>query len=230
MEKERFLFYASWLITIEQTPPEETHHFLMNIKRFFEGKDPILNTPIDNVLWSIAKDNLEKDHQSWLHICEVNRKNGGNGGRPKKTHSVKDKPIETHSVIVASEPKRKKPDSDGDSDSDYDSGGDASTGKKVVKRKAPHNTTYPQPFLDFLTRYGLSVNDSKVKYIFQEFSKLDNNLQTWAIRNIPAYFVYCEENPEHKRKTAEQYLKYEVYKWENVVDIEDKLYSRNFDW
>lgn len=63
------------------------------------------------------KEDLDARKKKWEEVCERNRQNGQNGGRPKKTEREDDKPTETkktHSVIE----KPKKADKDIDIDID----------------------------------------------------------------------------------------------------------------
>ena len=77
------------------------------------------------------KEDLDARKKKWEEVCERNRQNGQNGGRPKKTEREDEEPAETkktHSVIK----KPKKADKDIDIDIDIDN----DINKKTLKKES----------------------------------------------------------------------------------------------
>ena len=59
--KKRFYVYYSWKEQMELLSTEEKATMLMNLFRFQENEEPILNTPMLKMCWASMKFLLEKD-------------------------------------------------------------------------------------------------------------------------------------------------------------------------
>lgn len=87
--KKRFYVYYSWKEQMELLSTEEKATMLMNLFRFQEGEEPILDTPMLKMCWASMKFLLEKDTAEYNNKVERGRKAGqSNNKAPYGTVTV----------------------------------------------------------------------------------------------------------------------------------------------
>lgn len=116
--KKSFLLYCDIIHTINKLSDEQSGILFKHILAYVNDQHPETNDVIIDLVFEPIKQGLKRDLQRYLSICERNKKNGENGGRPKK------KPRKPSRLIGnpknPDEPKKADNDIDNDIDSDKD--------------------------------------------------------------------------------------------------------------
>jgi hypothetical protein len=107
--KKSFVLHKDSLFILDELSDEQAGKLFKAIKAFHEGKNYPLEFALHLAFLSF-KNQFERDAEKYVQICERNKNNGVNGGRPKKANETQ----KTQSVIL----KPKKPDNDSDNESE----------------------------------------------------------------------------------------------------------------
>ena len=100
-------------VEVEPMTDEETGRLFKWILEYVNDLHPPIPKDIKFVV-AIVKRQLDDDLESWKKQCEVNRKNGALGGRPKKPKETQKNPI----GFEKTQENPQKPDKDKDKDKD----------------------------------------------------------------------------------------------------------------
>jgi hypothetical protein len=166
MKKTSFILHMDSLSVLDELTNEQSGILFKAIRTFVSGDEPELDFAM-KMCFLPFRNQFVRDLERYEKKCEVNRLNGKNGGRPKKTETVLKEPNKT-------EPNPKNHDSDNDSDNDKESEKDLfdlfwnSFDKKVDKVKCyktwkkidPHKRELIQKKAEL---YKLSTPESKFR-------------------------------------------------------------------
>lgn len=88
MAKDNFIFYRQWWESIRELDPEQQSRVYDALMRFaFEGIEP--TDTIARAVTSLMRSMIKRDIEKYERVCERNRANGKNGGRPRKNKTEK---------------------------------------------------------------------------------------------------------------------------------------------
>lgn len=88
MAKDNFIFYRQWWESIRELDPDEQRQAYDAIMRFvFEGIEP--TDKYIRAVTSLMRSTIKRDIEKYERVCERNRANGKNGGRPPKNKTEK---------------------------------------------------------------------------------------------------------------------------------------------
>ena len=126
--RESFVMRCKWRKVLKYLSDGDYRRMMEAMFDFAEsGVKPEFENPMLMAVWAIFEEELSKDYENWLAVCERNAGNGRTGGRPRKNPENPDGFSETQrnpenpdgfSETQRNPEKPKKADSD--SDSDYD--------------------------------------------------------------------------------------------------------------
>jgi len=111
--KKSFVLYTDLIHTVEQLPDQEAGVLFKHILDYVNDKNPATKDLIIKIAFEPIKQQLKRDLQNWLKMCEKNTENGKKGGRPKKPKKPK-KPT----GLNGNPTKPKKPDNVNDTVND----------------------------------------------------------------------------------------------------------------
>lgn len=122
--KKSILLYTDTLRVLEELDDKQSGILFKCIKAFYEEDNDMLGImlrdPIIRVAFVPFRESFERNRKKYEAVCERNRKNGSNGGRPRKTQNNPVGFSETQN-----NPKNLDSDSESDSDSKSDSESDS---------------------------------------------------------------------------------------------------------
>lgn len=122
--KKSILLYTDTLRVLEELDDKQSGILFKCIKAFYEEDNDtlgiMLRDPIIRVAFVPFRESFERNRTKYEAVCERNRKNGSNGGRPRKT---KNNPVGFSET--QNNPKNLDSDSESDSDSKSDSESDS---------------------------------------------------------------------------------------------------------
>ena len=121
--KKSILLYTDTLRVLEELDDKQSGILFKCIKAFYEEDNDtlgiMLRDPIIRVAFVPFRESFERNRKKYEAVCERNRKNGSNGGRPRKTQNNPVGFLETQN-----NPKNLDSESDSKSDSESDSKSD----------------------------------------------------------------------------------------------------------
>lgn len=89
MEKNSFLIYLDYEEHFNLLSDEELGILIRALIKYEKtGEIPILDSSL-KMAFSFIKTQLNKDRKKYENKCEMNKKNGAKGGRPKKENKIK---------------------------------------------------------------------------------------------------------------------------------------------
>ena len=122
--KKSILLYTDTLRVLEELDDKQSGILFKCIKAFYEEDNDtlgiMLRDPIIRVAFVPFRESFERNRKKYEAVCERNRKNGSNGGRPRKTQNNPVGFLETQN-----NPKNLDSESDSKSDNDSDSESDS---------------------------------------------------------------------------------------------------------
>lgn len=119
MSKESFILYMSFNEAISQLTLKEKGMLLDAIYRY-HSDDPIPDLPkTTSMVFSIMKNQFERDHIKYQKKCEINRENGEKGGRPPQKPKITERLFDKNGNNPTQNINNPN-DDDNDSDSDSD--------------------------------------------------------------------------------------------------------------
>ena len=111
--RESFVMRCKWRKSLKYLSDGDYRRMMEAMFDFAEsGVKPEFENPMLMAVWAIFEEELSKDYENWLAVCERNAGNGRTGGRPRKKTENPDGFSETQR-----NPEKPKK---ADSDSDYD--------------------------------------------------------------------------------------------------------------
>lgn len=121
--KKSILLYTDTLRVLEELDDKQSGILFKCIKAFYEEDNDtlgiMLRDPIIRVAFVPFRESFERNRKKYEAVCERNRENGSNGGRPRKTQNNPVGFFETQN-----NPKNLDSESDSKSDNDSDSKSD----------------------------------------------------------------------------------------------------------
>ena len=126
--KDTFIIQQKYKSRFERWGAEKGYAILMAMFEYEETGEVHLPDEYYDAFEPIKED-LDAMRAKYEEVCERNRQNGQNGGRPKKTDTDNTEPTETQKTHSVSE-KPKKADNDNDIDNDID------INKKTLKKES----------------------------------------------------------------------------------------------
>ena len=125
--KKSILLYTDTLRVLEELDDKQSGILFKCIKAYYEEDNEtlgiMLRDPIIRVAFVPFRESFERNRKKYEAVCERNRKNGSNGGRPRKTQNNPAGFSETQN-------NPKNLDSESDSKSDNDSESDSKSDSK----------------------------------------------------------------------------------------------------
>lgn len=134
--KDSFLIRTEWKQHLELLTMEQRGELFTACFEYHEDAEPRALSPMVQMAFSFMRQFFDESAAKYAERVEANRKNGKNGGRPKKADGFCENPKnpvgfeETERFLE----KPKKPDYEYDSDSEYESDSDCEV-NKPRKRK-----------------------------------------------------------------------------------------------
>ncbi len=81
--KRSFIFYADWIDTFKELPPEDGYELLMHLLSYVNDENPQTDSVLINAVFANMKNRLKEDLVKWEDRADRSRENGAKGGRPK---------------------------------------------------------------------------------------------------------------------------------------------------
>ena len=195
--KKSFILYSDQLAIFEKLSPPQTKDLILKIFAYSNGN--WAGVPIDDLVVDMAftaiKLALDRDMETYNNICERNRINGLQGGRPpkpKKPSGLSGNPKNPR------EPK--KADSDSDSDSDIK--------KKNIKKKKTFVPPSENDVVSYFKEKGFSAQAGKKAFeYYNEAAWKDargNPVKNWKQKMIAVWFK--DENKETAISDFKEYV------------------------
>lgn len=121
-EKKTFVFYKGWAEAIKEMPDDirlEVYDCI--VEYAFSGKVPSLK-PMAKIAFNFIKNDIDMATDKYNKKVEINRINGANGGRPKKTENqqITETQQNPKNPVGFSETQRNPHDNDNEHDNDND--------------------------------------------------------------------------------------------------------------
>lgn len=168
MKKTSFILHMDSLSVLDELTNEQSGILFNAIRTFINGEEPELDFAM-KMCFLPFRNQFIRDLERYEKKCEVNRLNGKNGGRPKKTESVSDEPKSTEQK-PKNHDKEKESESDNEKESEkilfdifwnlYDKKIDKVKCFKVWKKIDRHKRTFVQ---EKARLYSLSTPDVKFR-------------------------------------------------------------------
>lgn len=151
MERKSFVLYTSSKKVIDLLDNEQTGILFKSVFEIVTNGKPLEMDGMTRVAFATIEDYLEKDFEAYQNKCEVNRKNGAKGGRPKGSNK---KPKETEKTKRFSKKPnvtQKNIDIDSDIDTDIDTDIDKNIGAKHATKKT--SSRFEPPTVEEVREY-----------------------------------------------------------------------------
>jgi hypothetical protein len=214
-DKKTVLVYCDWIKIFEKLTYEEAGKL---IKLFFEYVNDLGEHPADRVtelLFESIKQQLKRDLKKYEAVCERNRKNGLNGGRPKNEKKEETETNPEKPTGLKTNPKKAHTDTDTDTDKEKDSNNTfQEKPEKVVKT-------------DFIDQVIICFSEQFLKYrgvkYFISNKKIERSM---AGKLLKAY----KQNTKNVGKTSEQTLMELSEFFEKCMLITDKYINETMSF
>lgn len=205
--KDSFLMYASMKEVLLALPDAELRQMTTAIFDYNSLQKTPEFTGTLKAVWEFFKSQFDRDSEKYQVVCERNRKNGGRGGRPKKTQRNPENPVgflETQKTQRNPE-KPKKPDTDTDTDTDIKESILADTKEKPLASSLQSKSSfkrwsreelqaeiqrYPEhcgivgEFLDYWTEPAPS---GKMRFQLEQTWETGRRLKRWAAHAVRSW-------------------------------------------
>ena len=178
-EPDAMLFPYRWFDTLFALPDEELREMLGAIRAYRrDGAAPDFSG-LKAALWNEFRQRLDCDADKYRAMCDRNRENGRNGGRPPKKKNP-EKPGKPGGF--RENPKKpEKPDADAEADADADAEGSLS---EKSKRKNPDRPASVLPFAEFWEIFGKKIDRDKCLRCYAAVSEEERAV---IREKLPAY-------------------------------------------
>lgn len=177
--KESFLLYWSMEELLLQLSPDELQTMIFAMFQYSRtGQDPQLSGSL-NAVWITFRRQFERDAEKYQRICDRNKANGIQGGRPSKTPNNPEKP----SGLFGLKNKPKKPDTLISLNTELSNDNNNFSAKNEFSPECePVSSCYS--FSEFWDDYGKKKNRPRCEKIYAKISEIDRA----AIKaQLPAY-------------------------------------------
>lgn len=207
--KESFVLYTSYKKQIDLLNNEQKGLLLSSIFNYQLNEDLPEMDGMTSMLFSVIKDQLDRDNDKYKKVCEKRKQSGKMGGRPKKQeepNAISEKAKKANGFIE-NQPKAKKADNDYDYvyedvyDNEYDTNNDDSIDNQLKE----FLDTYPNIQIDIFNlnetesvNWGYMLN----KFEESEYLRLNCSSLKWVIRNYRNILQnkYADRNKSNQNK------------------------------
>lgn len=135
MTKDSFILYKSWAEMMSEMPDKELAELMRAIACYQTGKDFDIKSPMVSAVFSMVRDQFEKDDEKYEETCRRRSESGKKGGRP--TNEEKQEKAKESKCFLE---KAKKADYESESYSESDI-------KEKVGAKAPKKEKAQKRFI-----------------------------------------------------------------------------------
>lgn len=209
--KKGFILYHDMCKMFDELSDEQAGQLIKYIIKYSENKsqanpsEPNGLSELSGLLSIIAipfKNHIDRDYESWLAICEINRNNGKKGGRKK---------------LKRTEPNPTKADNDKDNDNDNKKDNDnvnetkkEPNNNQELTKAEPYNTNTNR---DINTNYY--YNGRTIKLTKEDYDRWQNNYPNINLaKELPSlddfyteakerkWFIRCSQALANKNKKA----------------------------
>lgn len=177
--KESVVFYKSFYEAIVKLPQEyqlELYNAIFNYA--FEGVEPTCLSPVAEVVFTLAKPNIDSAQRKY----EASKNNGAKGGRPKKNNQTEtqEKPNENPEITKDKPDYKPNENLNVDVDVNEDVDDDVNVEMKLFFK------AYPQVQIDITSHVGLDRYDFALlrkEFDDSDYLRLNCNSLNWLLRN-----------------------------------------------
>lgn len=185
--------YHSYLEALEPFTDEERGRLLMAMLRFSCLGETVELHGNERYIWPSIRGQIQRDQQSYEKKCQVNRKNGQKGGRPRKNTKTEGFREEPSGPKEKEKEKKNKKENDKETENEREN--------KKENRSAP---AFLPPSVNEVRNYcdlhGFNVNEDRfVDFYTAKGWKMGSNpmedwqaaVRTWDARLTPDPPDYC---------------------------------------
>lgn len=186
--KESFVLYTSYKKQIDLLNNEQKGLLLSAIFNYQLNEDLPEMDGMTSILFSVIKDQLDRDNDKYKKVCEKRKQSGKMGGRPKKQeepNAIQEKAKKANG-FCENQPKAKKADNDYDYDYVYDNEYDTNNDDSIDNQLKQFLDTYPNIQIDISSPtetenvdWGYMLD----KFEESEYLRLNCSSLKWVIRN-----------------------------------------------
>ena len=191
--KKSFILYCDIIHTLEKLSDEDAGKLFKHILRYVNDLNPTTDHLITEIAFEPIKQQLKRDLVKYVNLCERNKINSKNAGRPKKSNGLNNNPKKSSGLIGLQKESKK-------SDNDNDNVIDIEKRKEIFKEKlnAYANEYGKRLIYDFFLYWSEhGDNDRKMRFEKEKTFGVKARLNTWKNRAKGDY-----DNPNKKFKSA----------------------------
>lgn len=191
--KKSFILYCDIIHTLEKLSDDDAGKLFKHILRYVNDLNPTTDHLITEIAFEPIKQQLKRDLVKYVNLCERNKINSKNAGRPKKSSGLNNNPKKSSGLIGLQKESKK-------SDNDNDNVIDIEKRKEIFKEKlnAYANEYGKRLIYDFFLYWSEhGDNDRKMRFEKEKTFGVKARLNTWKNRAKGEY-----DNPNQKFKSA----------------------------
>jgi len=191
--KKSFILYCDIIHTIEKLDDVDAGKLFKHVLRYVNDLNPETDHLITQIAFEPIKQQLKRDLVKYVNLCERNKINSKNAGRPKKSSGLIGNPKKSSGLIGLQKESKK-------SDNDNDNVNDILKRKNILKKKLDEYVQEygKQLIYDFFLYWSEhGDNDRKMRFEKERTFGIKARLNTWKNRANGKY-----DNPNQKFKSA----------------------------
>ena len=191
--KKSFILYCDIIHTIEKLDDVDAGKLFKHVLRYVNDMNPETDHLITQIAFEPIKQQLKRDLVKYVNLCERNKINSKNAGRPKKSSGLIGNPKKSSGLIGLQKESKK-------SDNDNDNVNDILKRKNILKKKLDEYVQEygKQLIYDFFLYWSEhGDNDRKMRFEKERTFGIKARLNTWKNRANGKY-----DNPNQKFKSA----------------------------
>ena len=191
--KKSFILYCDIIHTIEKLDDVDAGKLFKHVLRYVNDMNPETDHLITQIAFEPIKQQLKRDLVKYVNLCERNKINSKNAGRPKKSSGLIGNPKKSSGLIGLQKESKK-------SDNDNDNENDILKRKNILKKKLDEYVQEygKQLIYDFFLYWSEhGDNDRKMRFEKERTFGVKARLNTWKNRANGKY-----DNPNQKFKSA----------------------------
>lgn len=191
--KKSFILYCDIIHTIEKLDDVDAGKLFKHVLRYVNDMNPETDHLITQIAFEPIKQQLKRDLVKYVNLCERNKINSKNAGRPKKSSGLIGNPKKSSGLIGLQKESKK-------SDNDNDNENDILKRKNILKKKLDEYVQEygKQLIYDFFLYWSEhGDNDRKMRFEKERTFGIKARLNTWKNRANGKY-----DNPNQKFKSA----------------------------
>ena len=190
--KKSFILYCDIIHTIEKLDDVDAGKLFKHVLRYVNDMNPETDHLITQIAFEPIKQQLKRDLVKYVNLCERNKINSKNAGRPKKSSGLIGNPKKSSGLIGLQKESKK-------SDNDNDNVNDILKRKNILKKKLDEYVQEygKQLIYDFFLYWSEhGDNDRKMRFEKERTFGIKARLNTWKNRSNGKY-----DNPNQKFKS-----------------------------